>query len=172
MTKIKTAVAPVVACFTRKAAAEIYLNAPVKGRAEVAARIKAQAAKNQKRAWKTLVRYIEAADMVRIKLVVSGTREEWAAINADAIAKKGAGAAVKAVKAVAKTRAKKPTKEQRLIAQVELEVGRADRLAREAKPVVADGGDAVAAAKAYAVLLSAGMGNSPEAGLIASFLRG
>ena len=152
MTKTNTAVAPVVACFTRKAAAEMYLAAPVKGRAEVAARIKAQAAKNTKRAWKTLVRYIETADLVRIKLVVSGTREDWAAINADAKAKKDAGAAVKAVKAVAKTRAKKA--------------------APKAEPVIADGVDAVAAAKAYAVLISAGLGNSPEAGLIASFLRG
>ena len=149
MTKIKTAVAPVVACFTRKAAAEMYLAAPVKGRAEVAARIKAQAAKNTKRAWKTLVRYIETGDLVRIKLVVSGTREEWAAINADA---KDAKAAVKAVKTVAKPRAKKA--------------------APKAEPVIADGVDAVAAAKAYAVLISAGLGNSPEAGLIASFLRG
>jgi len=38
--------------------------------------------------------------------------------------------------------------------------------------VIADGVDAVAAAKAYAVLISSGLGNSPEAGLIASFLRG
>lgn len=149
MTKTNTAVAPVVACFTRKAAAEMYLAAPVKGRAEVAARIKAQAAKNTKRAWKTLVRYIETGDLVRIKLVVSGTREEWVAINADA---KDAKAAVKAVKTVAKTRAKKA--------------------APKAEPVIADGVDAVAAAKAYAVLISAGLGNSPEAGLIASFLRG
>jgi len=149
MTKTNTAVAPVVACFTRKAAAEMYLAAPVKGRAAVAERIKAQAAKNQKRAWKTLVRYIATADLVRIKLVVSGTREEWAAINADAKAAKDAGAAVKAVKTAAKARAKKP-----------------------ASPVVADAVDAVAAAKAYAVLVGAGLGNSAEAGLIASFLRG
>ena len=170
MTKSNTAVAPVA--FTRKAAAEMYLAAPVKGREAVAERIKAQAAKNQKRAWKTLVRYIETADLVRIKLVVSGTREEWAAINADAIAKKDAGAAVKAVKTARKARAKKPTKEQLLIAEVEREVGRADRIAREAAPVIADGVDAVAAAKAYAVLVGAGLGNSAEAGLIASFLRG
>jgi hypothetical protein len=38
--------------------------------------------------------------------------------------------------------------------------------------VIADGVDEVAAAKAFAVLLSAGLGNSPEAALIASFLRG
>mgnify|MGYP001477716832 CR=1 FL=1 len=145
MTKTNTAVAPVVACFTRKAAAEMYLKAPVKGRAAVAERIKAQAAKNQKRAWKTLVRYIETADLVRIKLVVSGTREEWAAINADA---KAAKVAPKP-KAAAKARAKKPD-----------------------APVVADAVDAVAAAKAYAVLVGAGLGNSAEAGLIASFLRG
>jgi len=153
MTKTNTAVAPVVACFTRKAAAEMYLAAPVKGRAEVAARIKAQAAKNAKRAWKTLVRYIETGDLVRIKLVVSGTREDWAAINADAKAKKDAGAAVNAVKAVAKTRAKKAAPKAKA-------------------PEIADGVDAVAAAKAYAVLISSGLGNSPEAGLIASFLRG
>lgn len=166
----KTETAPVA--FTRKNAAALYLKTPVKGRAEVAARIKAQAKKNQKRAWKTLVRYIETADLARIKLVVSGTREDWAAINADAIAKKDAGAAVKAVKTAAKARAKKPTKEQRLIAEVELEVGRADRIAREAAKVLPDAVDAVAAAKAYAVLVGAGLGNSAEAGLIASFLRG
>lgn len=59
-----------------------------------------------------------------------------------------------------------------MIAEVELEVGRADRIAREAAKVLPDAVDAVAAAKAYAVLVGAGLGNSAEAGLIASFLRG
>ena len=142
MTKSNTAVAPVA--FTRKAAAEMYLAAPVKGRAEVAARIKAQAAKNQKRAWKTLVRYIATADLVRIKLVVSGTREEWAAINADAKAAKAAPKPKAAPKAKAKAKPK-------------------------AAAVIVDDVSEVAAAKALAVLIGAGQGNSPEAAMIVSF---
>lgn len=147
MTKSNTA--PVA--FTRKNAAAMYLAATAKGRADVHARIKAQAAKNQKRAWKTLVRYIETADLVRIKLVVSGTREDWAAINADAKAAKAAPKPKAAPKAKAKAKAKAP-------------VAKA--------PAFTEGVDAVAAAKAYAALIGAGLGASPEAALIASFLRG
>jgi hypothetical protein len=159
MSKSTAPVAP-VAAFTRKAAAALYLAAPVKGREAVAARITAQSEKNQKRAWKTLVRYIASGDLVRIKLVVSGTREEWAAINADA----------KAAQAAAKTPAKAPAKKAAPKPKAAPKV--APKAAPKAAPVIADGVDEVAAAKAFAVLLSAGLGNSPEAALIASFLRG
>tara|TARA_B100000780_G_scaffold85119_1_gene58327 strand:+ start:42 stop:521 length:480 start_codon:yes stop_codon:yes gene_type:complete len=153
MTKSTTPVAVVAAAFTRKNAAALYLAAPVKGREAVAERIKAQAAKNQKRAWKTLVRYIATADLVRIKLVVSGTREEWAAINADA----------KAASKVAKV-APKPKAAKNADAKAAVKCAVQHRNGK-----VSDGVDAVAAAKAYAVLVASGMAGSPEAAMLTAY---
>jgi len=100
-----------------------------KTRKEALAYLAAKASVTKRKRWINAAKAAAAGDDLRMAAYAAEGREAtnaaWAAVPREPKAD------VTPIKPKART--KKPTKEQRLIAEVELEVGRADRLAREAK---------------------------------------
>ena len=132
--------------FSAKAAAAAWLAAPdAAAKKTIRARIAETAQKSPRKRWAALLKDIDAKDTRRVDARATG---DWAAVNA-------------AREAAAPAKPKAPTKA---------------KTAPKAKPQAKREApkaniSAVDAAKAFAALIDAGMGNSPEAQTILAFIR-
>jgi hypothetical protein len=131
--------------FSAKAAAAAWIAANADAKKTIRNRVAETAQKSPRKRWAALLKDIDAADVARVKARATG---DWKAINA-------ARAAAAPAKPKAPTKAKSAPK--------------ANPQAKREEPKANI--SAVDAAKAFAALIDAGMGNSPEAQTILAFIR-
>lgn len=131
--------------FSAKAAAAAWIAANAAEKKTIRTRVAETAQKSPRKRWAALLKDIDAADVARVKARATG---DWKAINA---AREAAPAKPKApTKAKAKSAPKAKPQAKR----------------EEPKANVS----AVEAAKAFAALIDAGLGNSDEAKTILAFI--
>jgi hypothetical protein len=133
--------------FSAKAAAAAWLAAPnAAAKKSIRERVAETAAKSPRKRWAALLKDIDAKDTRRVDARATG---DWAAVNAAREAAPAKPKAAPKAKAKAAPKAKPQAKREAPKANI----------------------SAVDAAKAFAALIDAGMGNSPEAQTILAFIR-